>query len=291
MSLSLHEAIHQFLKWMDCRRSPKTINLYKFYLERFSDQVGVIPLDQIRRIHLENFSSKRNPLQILKLFFRWCLEVGEFIPISPAAKISVPKSGHRTRLLTRLEKISLLRAARGNFRESLLFLAKTGCRPGEMFSLKWENLLGPGGYTMSIEELRNGNCFFALTDFKGRARRKKESALRIIPTGKRLGRLLARLKVKTQGCEGIIFKNSSGKAWSKSSFRSAFRRAAGRMERKYNIQSRGIVPYHFRHARATELARKGVNPVILAAYLGHAGTDLLGWYVHPQTSDLIGLVD
>lgn len=235
------------------------------------------------------FSTKKHPLEILRIFFRWCTEVAGYLGSNPAGKVVVPKSGHRILTITREEKVSIRKMTKCPTRQAILFLELTGCRPGEMRSLTWGQLQNVNNTFPTDEELTGGESFFLLTEFKGRKRRQHQAAVRIIPVCKRLGRMLLRMKCTRQNQEGVVFLNTLGKPWTISALRLVFRRARDRFPGKSKSRLQGLVAYTLRHTRATELARKGVSDSLLAAYLGHAGTDLVSWYVHPQTVDLIKL--
>lgn len=103
----------------------------------------------------------------------------------------------------------------------------------------------------------------------------------------RLWKLLCRLGRGLGELRGPILRSTSGRAWSANAYRCAFRRLR---ERLHNVDRSGLVPYLYRHTKATELARGGVNARLLADFLGHASLDLLSWYVHPSEADLCELV-
>lgn len=283
----LSSVVEKFLRWSAMRFAPATVELHKLYLGRFLEHVGDVPIADVRRLHVESFSVRKHPLEVVKQFLRWCAEVAEVLPRSPAQKVIVPKSGRRSRILTPLERARIRRAAGPELRALLLVLEETAARPAEVRALTWQTLRG-----LDVAALRSASpltrpAYFELANYKGMTRRRNPNFKRLLPVSPRLWKLLCRLGRGLGELRGPILRSSSGRAWTANAYRCSFRRMRLRL---VDVETAGLVGYLYRHTKATELARSGVNARLLADFLGHASLDLLSWYVHPSEADLCELV-
>jgi hypothetical protein len=82
--------------------------------------------------------------------------------------------------------------------------------------------------------------------------------------------------------EGLVFITREGKPLTWAGTRVQLERIATRA----GIKKR-TTPHLFRHSRATDLLRRGVNDsVIKRALWGHTGTNQLATYEHPTSTDM-----
>lgn len=287
---TLPEAIASFLRWAELRFRPNTVKLYRHYLYHFRDQVGKVCLTDIKRIDIETFSVKKVPLEVLRRFCSWCVDVAELLVKSPAHGVRVPKSGRRSRIFTRAEMVSLRRRAGRPLRALLLALEESGARPIEIRRAEWGNLKTCNGEVWSPHALEQGECFIELEHYKGQARRTNPWQKRVIPISPRLGRLIFRLHLRNPLVKGPIFLSFRGSGWTANALRCGFRRLRPNGAPGTGDVERAIVPYTYRHSLATALAHEGTNARLLADFLGHSRLDLLAWYVHPSTADLCKLL-
>lgn len=287
MGQSLSSLTSRYLQWCQLRYRPATVALYTHYLGRFAEKIGDIDADTIQRLDLECWSVKKHPLEVIRSFFRWSYSSG-LTMADPSKGLKVPKSGRRTRILTRRERVVLRRLAGPELRALLVLLEETAARPHEARALTWDHLQALPGRDPAPTAGHDGNTFFQLSRFKGQTRRSDPNFQRIIPVSPRLGRLLRRRhrQVGRCGIHGCIFHSPLRSHWSKEGLRMAFRRLVDRAAQVGHVERRGLCPYVYRHTKATELANKGINVRILADVLGHASLDLLSWYVHPRIEDL-----
>jgi site-specific recombinase XerD len=168
--MQLEEAVEEFLlaKWAE-GMSPLTIKWYKTHFKRLlrflgkTMSVGDITLKDLRRFaaHLHEQSSTYRThsirpeeeggfsiwtmcgsIQALRTFFKWLAEE-EIIKGNPAARLKQIKPPRPEPKAVSPEDFALLiRAAEDNLRDYalLLFLADTGCRVGELTSLRVQDL-------------------------------------------------------------------------------------------------------------------------------------------------------
>lgn len=284
---TVNEAIVQFLAWCKPRRSKITIDLHRRYLYRFSNHCRRSSLAEVKRLDIENFTTKKHPLESIKCFFRWCCEGGTTLAENPAKGIRVPESGCRARTFRRREAVFMRRLAKMDLRAYLLAIEETGARPGEMRKATMANLRTVDDSEPSDENLSAGRCYFRFDEFKSRTLRKNQKTIRVIPISPRLGRLIVRIR-NSVTCEGgPIFATSGRRPWSNDKVQRRVRRLRLRVGRRLKIDPKGIVCYTYRHSLATTLAVHGVTGRLLAEILGHTTERMLARYVHPSTGQML----
>jgi len=293
---TLSESVCRFLAWLKPRVKPNTVSWYQHFLKRFVAGQAVDELRAVRRLDIESFSAAHHPLVAVTRFFRWAKHTAGWIRRDPGARVKIPKNGRRKRTLTPRERTILRWLARSDRRRrplalAMLVLEYTACRPGEMRSLRWECLRGPaGGRRPDDATLASGHCWFELHEFKGAERRRDGVETRIITIPPRVGRALVRLRKRSPAdVSGYILRGASGRAWSANGFRCAWRRFRERLAACGLVDVAGLVPYLYRHSKATELARLGYNTRLIADYLGHAGLEMVSVYVHSNCNDLTAM--
>lgn len=290
-TLLLKDCVSRFIAWAKLRFAPGTVSFYQIYLDRFSAEFAGRTIGSITRLDVETWSASRNPLVSVKRFFRWAHCHGELIATNPCQAIKVPAVRRRSRTLERSERVQLRRRSSPALRAFLLAVEESGGRPHEWRGAVWENVHLGGGGVWTWADLEAGKCLLRLNAYKGQQRRDNPYVPRIIPISARLGRLLSRLGRKLELLTGAILRASRGEAWTPNGLRCSFRRVRAGFEGGRNKAHERVVIYSYRHTKATDLARKGVNGRILADFLGHASLDLLGWYVHPTEADMSKLVE
>lgn len=297
-SRTLASSVSAFLTWLALRVKPRTVAWYKPYLDRFTARLGPdVPLHTVRQLDVESFTAQRHALIAICRFFRWCKKTAKFLKKNPTSAIEIPKGRRRCRTLTRRERITLRWLARRDRRRRPLALAmltmeQTACRPGEHRALCWESLRAlDGSHQPSDDALRSGTTYFELHDYKGKDRRRDASAgPRIITVPQRLGRLLIRLRSQSiDRPAGHVFRSLKGRAWTPNGFRCAWRRLRAVVAGLGVVEPRGLVPYLYRHSKATDLARAGYNSRVIADYLGHAGLAMVSVYVHSTKTDMTAI--
>ncbi len=282
--------VARFLAWATPRRRPATLKLYRLYLGRFAAQVGDVAVAAITIIDVETFAVAKNPLEIVRRLFRWAVAT-KLLAVSPCEGMAIPKSGRRDRILSRRERVIFRRLACPELRALLLFLEETAARPIESRSIEWEDLRGTLPPALRGLESQDDPLFFELSAYKARLRRKNPHFKRVLPISARLARLLRRLRDRPgTPPTGPVFKSQRMDRWTANALRCAFRRLRERARGEAGVKVTGVVPYSYRHTLATQLALAGVNARLLADFLGHAGLELLSWYVHPSTVDLCRVV-
>jgi len=178
----------------------------------------------------------------------------------------------RERVLTDEEATRYLKACQQPWRDVATLMLGTGMRPGEVFKLRWEQVLlnGSGG-------------LIQITEGKSRAARR---LLPMVPAVYQA--LKARHEAQGNPAQGWVFpsgaksghleqgsaKNQHGKAF-----------AALEKARKENPdlpEIKPFEPYCLRHTALTNLAASGCDAFTLARIAGHSSITITQRYCHPQ---------
>lgn len=283
----LSDCVRSFLSWLELRAKSGTVRFYRMYLERLVHHLDDKPVAEVRKIDITGWAADRNPLICACRFFRWCVDEAEYLDESPTAKIKPPKCGRRRRTLNRRERVTIRRMIGRAFRDSILAIEESGCRPDEMRTVGWTHIKPTTWRVHGAHRLASGRYWFELEEFKARERREDRSATRKIVITRRLGRLLARLWASRPGSSGPIFVGPSGRSWTSNALRCAFRRLRASLEGSEIVKPAGLVAYVYRHTKATALARKGMSAHLLKEWLGHAKVETAAVYCHFAMRDLL----
>lgn len=119
-------------------------------VRRFNNQFGSIHIKDIKTSNVKQYLFSlnikplvfRNYLSVLKGIFNEAL-IDNYVSINVAENIKIPKStkdNNTVEPFTIQEVNLLLDSSNGWFRNYLAFAFYTGCRTGEIFALKWDNI-------------------------------------------------------------------------------------------------------------------------------------------------------
>jgi len=141
----------------------------------------------------------------------------------------------------------------------------TGCRRGELVTLKWENIY----LDERIMQVRNKD------------RRNDGNPYRHVPLNKRSMEVLNRIGVMSSG-DVFIYTNADSVTKALSRVR----------EKNKNIPDfEFITPHTLRHTAVTRAQQKGLNPAQVQAMSGHKTTQMLDNYTHLRAEDVVDLLD
>jgi integrase len=161
------------------------------------------------------------------------------------------------------------------WRDAAIIIRGTGMRPGEAFSLRWENvhLNGTGG-------------LIQVTDGKTKAARRM---LPMVPA------VYSALKAKWEASgkpeEGWLFPSSAREGHlNKDTAKDQHKRAIARVNAKAKKDSakelKTFQPYLLRHTALTQPAEAGCDVFTLARIAGHSSITITQRYVHPQADSI-----
>jgi len=290
-TMQLETAIAQFLEFAGRNNHPKTVAVYRHYLNRFLQRVSNRPLDSLTPAAVLSWSQKFHPVQTVQRLTRWASREARIIERNPLKGMRKPRCGTRRRILSEVESLALLRAARPRVRAFLLALRESWVRPGEIRGATWDALRTAGNLPASDADLIAGRGFLFIVEGKAVTRQADRAAVRVVPISPRLGRLIVRLRHRRLECQAEIFRNSSARSWSVNAVRCAVRRLRSKVGLLADWRGEKIVAYSWRHTAATAAVRAGVRDFRLAGVLGHASTRTTARYVHLQPADLAAAME
>lgn len=285
--MTLKPAVRHFLKCAKATVSPATWRLYKHYLNRFLAWAGDIPLSSITPARLLSFSTKYHPCGVVQRLMSWAKIEARFIAINPVEGMRKIRQGHRRRILSRVERVRLLRGCKPAFRVFALALVETIGRPREVRAVRWGDIRTSGSPTFAAADLAAGRAFFWFDVFKGQSLRSDRFAVRVMPISPRLGRSLVRLWGAGQPLHRVIFRNTRGKAWTVNAVRCQFRRLRDRVGLGVDLRGENVVAYSLRHTAATDAVGAGVKGFTLAELMGHSDIRMTQRYVHLRPEHLL----
>lgn len=292
------ETLNQQLDaWLEAKRgiSARTLEGYHWTLELYvKPELGTLRLDQVRASHVEAWIralEKRglSPRTIriahsllgaaLKKAVRW----GK-LPANPAALVELPKQQHREMHALSADQVARFRrkAAKSAHATLFDFLLGTGCRPGEAFGLRWQDLDLAAG-TLAIRQALtrvDGKPAFGEPKTRGsrRALPLPDSLVASMREHRRAQAAHALKLGSTYNRElDLVFANEVGEPLdARNVVNRHFKPALEEAELPATIRL-----YDLRHTHATLLLAQGVHPKVAAERLGHATTrQTLDTYSH-----------
>jgi integrase len=278
LSLSLGRLIEMFIVSLKAevragRSAERTLDYYERELGKLEKKLGGDRVaGELRRADIVPHVDSWHEIQTVKRLFNWAV-TEELLKDNPTRRLTLPRIGRRTRVLTDAEVKLLLASARPWLREFLFAMQQTLARPQEIRGLHWSHM----------KELKPGKCVFVLTEFKAKKRRGDGAAVRIIPITAALATLLD--EIKARGNPGPeIFRNAKGGPLKTSAVCLGVRR----LRRQLGLdEGEPIVSYLFRHTGATGAIRKGVSVTMLREWMGHANIETTMHYLHLAGDDVV----
>jgi integrase len=188
------------------------------------------------------------------------------------AKITLAKGERqRERVLSRTEVDTYLSACEQPWRDAATIMLCTGVRPGEIFSLRWENVL-----------LNGNGGLLQITDGKSRAARRM---LPLVPAA--YFALKARQNEQGSPQTGWVFPAGTKSGHleggsAKNQHALALQKINGEAKRNKTPKFESFPPYCLRHTALTNLADAGCDAFTLARIAGHSSITITQRYCHPQ---------
>lgn len=271
--------IDLYLSFARKRLAPRTYEEREHYLQAFAEHCGFRAVAACRAYDLTAWLDSNSQWQsdwtissivaIVQRPFNWAVSQGlvEKNPFKGVRKTQ----GEPRRPITEDEFRALLRASAGKwrrmkptpgarFRQVLLFLRYTGCRPGEAAKLRWA-------------DIDLDNAVIVLRKHKTAKTRKKKTP-RIVPLHPIVLRLLIWLRRRAEHPE-LVFLTHRRTAWNRSNLSLRVQRA----RKKAGIAEDATL-YGIRHSFGTRSILNGVDLKTLAELMGHTTTRMTEHYVH-----------
>lgn len=263
---------------------------YRAALRHVVDEIGMIPLGDVRARHIERMYDHLtehlapNTLAVLHTTFKLALSDAvrlELLPSNPALQVNAPRRTIRPgrRHLTVTELAALLAVAHGTQRYALwAVMALQGLRIGEALALRWGDIDRTAGLLRVDETLTR--------DWDGGQTTgppKTETSGRLIPLGETVRAALAAHQVLigdagwTWGPDDWVFPSRQG---------CRLHPATVGHQLMRDCEAAGlepITPHILRHTCATLHMDAGTSHLVVKSILGHASIQM--------TVDLYGHVD
>lgn len=263
----MRKAVAAFLLALEANgRAERTIFTYKErlgYLVEFLEGLGVYEVEAVGAGDLDAYvvSQYRRSLSpytiggrimVAKAFFAWCVR-RHYLSESPAVHLRKPKaerSRSKAMALDDLRKLIEVAEERGNLRDLgvLLLLGDSGCRSGELVSLR-------------VADLDLARC---------EARVRGKSGARVIYFTEQTARAIREWLAVRDVEDGTLFGMSYHAVY----------KMMQRLARRAGIEG-CCNPHSIRHAVGQSWADQSVNPALIQAKLGHKSVEVtLMFYSH-----------
>lgn len=250
------DLLDAFLEWVDINRSDATYAVYLEQLKSFNKSISPgLRICDLKPFHLTkwidqqtwNTTSKNKAVGAIKRAFNWAMDEG-YINHSPIARMKKPPARIRETLIP----LELWMAIGGivkdqAFRDLLIILRQTGCRPYE-------------ARTVQASNVRGDTWVFPKVDSKG------QRYNRLVMLTDRALRITRRLAKKHP--TGPLFRNTKGKPWTKDAVACRFKRLSKKL-------GTPICAYTIRHTFCTEALERGVDSTSVAVLMGHRDTAMV----------------
>lgn len=249
-----------FLQYSQIHNKPSTFEYHKNFLSQFAKEHGSLPAPSIKPFHVTRWvdshddwtGAKRSAIAVVQRAFSWAKDQG-LIQENQIAKLKKPPIKRRERIVSAAERQEILTVVTDpSFRNFLLALQHTGCRPSEVATV-----------TAAQVDLSLG--IWVLPEHKTAGKTGRPRVVYLTPE---LHELCKRLIMENPA--GPIFRNRRGKAFSKNAIRLRFR-----WIRKKLPHLDGVVAYCYRHAFATDALINGVGIAQVAELMGHSSTAMV----------------
>lgn len=261
-----------FLDWCDRRRSAGTHQWYKEYLDEFYAHPGIDKLlaSKLRPFHVTDWidarygdcsdSTKYNATRAVVRVCNWAVKEGH-LDRSPLKGIELPTPLTRESVITPAQFATILARVKDQaFRDVMLFLWNTGCRPQELRAIEARHVDGD-----------------KVTLTRKQSKGKKHR--RVIYLNETAAEIVRRRCEAFP--EGPIFRSYRGKRpWSKNAFKCRFQRL-----RKDDDKLDGLCSYTMRHSYITESLTRGVDCLTVALLCGTSVRMIEKTYQHLLTKD------
>jgi len=271
-STTVRALIGRFLQWNKNHRSEGTYQWYAGHLSSFGHYIGdKLKVGDLKPYHVTRWIEEKykgtsdnyqhGAIRSIQRACNWAVKEGH-LDRSPVSTLEKPTPTPRERLVTDEEWRQILdHTPDREFRDLLLILRLTGCRPQEARSVEARHVVknGPPRFVFEINES------------KGKKRR------RVVPLSKRAVEIVRRLMLTYP--EGPLFRNTKGNPWTKNAVSCRF----DRLQKKLGFR---ISLYNIRHTWVTRAIENGVDIATVAAIIGHKdATTLLKNYAHLVQND------
>jgi integrase len=269
----------EFQPYVETRHAskPNTLRYYKDGSTMLIDSdLGSLRLDELSDQHAQQFARQHSTLspsginrglrtlrRSLNLAFEW----GR---LDRLVKVTLAKGERqRERVLDSGEIEKYLDACPQPWKDCATIILDEGCRPSEVFALRWDCVFFNEDGTGLIQVMEG----------------KSKAAKRMLPmTAPVYDLLWDRYESAGRPSEGWIFPSRSKCGhYNGNTAKDHHKKAVDASGVNLDIGEKRFVPYTLRHTALTELGEKaGDDPFVLARIAGHSTITITQRYIHPQ---------
>jgi integrase len=234
-----------FLDWVLKHRSAATFEWYRARLQQFVSLHPDLRVADLKPYHVQLWvdgypehaaATRRNNIRAVKRCLTWASQQG-YVDANPIAHLPAPSAGRRDMVVEPDEFQRLLSFVRDEaFRDLLVVTYETGCRPQESMRVEARHV-----------DLARSRWVF------GAAESKTKTMPRIVYLSEAAATITA--KLMAAHASGPLFRNCSGRPWTKDAVSCAFDRLQVRMG-KTEMKCRGEAVDERKVAAAAETLRK-----------------------------------
>lgn len=283
---TVHYLVFEYLKHGEKHFTPETMVSLKSHLKTLTNKVSKsldiqdLTFQQLNEIVINQVSGYQTLLarNYYNMFFNWLIQNGYYTNENPIAKIKKPKIVQKLPVYISETELQLILNQtqkldnpdiRTLVRDITLFAFYSGCRLGEITSLKWSQI------NFSTQSILLDN----------QTSKTKSGKVRVIPIShKILPMLLNRYETKTTD---MVFEHNYSMKNINDLISKSFKKAI----KKLPEINQSIHFHSLRHSFASNLVNKNVNLITVSQLLGHSKIATTMVYSHINNNVLRNAID
>ena len=247
---------------------PNTVDGYVRFAESFAVTVKRMGANAVQPRHVSaylnahpdwNKTTRYNAITAIKRAWAWAHEEGH-ITVNQLKPMKRPRPERREDIPDDKEIAAFVEAANPAFRQMLLFMGQTGCRPGETRIMEKRHV-----------DLENREVRFRIGEDKTSGKTGRPRVIHLNDLA-----LAMITSLVSQYPAGPLFRNTDGKPWT----RFALNCATLRARKKAGLKNNLAVPYAMRHQYITDALARGVPISIIAEVTGTSAEMIAKVYSH-----------
>ena len=259
-SATIETLFERYLDWVQENRKPATYDKIRYHLSRFAAHVGkkkrlaslsgVDLADWVEHEPTWGTTTRNEGITSVVRCFNWAVGKKYLASNTVANVPDKPRRKRRETILTKDEWSQLLSFVPDEaFRDLVMMLWETGCRPLEARTMEARHIDGDAGLVV-----------FPPSEAKGG---RHERVIYLTDTAL----AICRRRTKEHPT-GPLLRNTLGRAWTKDSINCRFRRLSEKL-------GKPVFAYALRHSYATQGLIDGMDSVTLSQLMGHSDVSTL----------------